>query len=83
MFPKYHKCLCVTVYISNVNAPHEISSELHIVTVLARLVRTTPPSQARLVLTVTTCLGLHGKLVDNFSHESDVTSLQDAFTSRS
>ena len=24
----------------------------------------------------------HGKLVDNFSHESDVTSLQDPFTSR-
>jgi len=26
--------------------------------------------------------GRHGKLVDNFSHESDVTSLQDPFTSR-
>jgi len=26
--------------------------------------------------------GRHGKLVDNFSHESDVTSLQDSFTSR-
>jgi len=25
---------------------------------------------------------LYGKLVDNFSHESDVTSLQDPFTSR-
>ena len=25
--------------------------------------------------------GRHGKLVDNFSHESDVTSLQDPFTS--
>jgi len=26
--------------------------------------------------------GADGKLVDNFSHESDVTSLQDPFTSR-
>jgi len=26
--------------------------------------------------------GSYGKLVDNFSHESDVTSLQDPFTSR-
>jgi len=25
---------------------------------------------------------MYGKLVDNFSHESDVTSLQDPFTSR-
>jgi len=29
-----------------------------------------------------TVAGPHGKLVDNFSHESDFTSLQDLFTSR-
>jgi hypothetical protein len=33
-------------------------------------------------LVLPVCRGRHGKLVDNFSHESDVTSLQDPFTSR-
>jgi len=34
------------------------------------------------VLVLPVSRGRHGKLVDNFSHELDVTSLQDPFTSR-
>jgi len=35
------------------------------------------------VLTLIFATAIHAKLVDNFIHESDVTSLQDAFTTRS
>ena len=35
------------------------------------------------VLTLIFATAIHAKLVDNFIHESDIMSLQDAFTTRS
>jgi len=40
------------------------------------------PGSMSSVLALPVSRGRHDKLVDNFSHESDVTSLQDPFTSR-